>query len=99
MKIFCIIKNGIVNTVSSHPISENGALSTVFEVDPADFDLVATGKSEFILKNDKLELVEKKYDEAYKAIEASKKRKMELLSKIVNGSANKEEQEEFANLI
>lgn len=94
-------------TRSSLPIQETGAESYIFEVDEADKKAVEEGEKDWEITGGKLKTKpsnRKAEQEAAKLAvsgvgNAKKARKLELISKVTEGKATKEEQEEFANLL
>ena len=101
------IKNGDQIIYSNWPISENGQISTPFEVSEEDLAKVQTGDWKFNLEGETLTVVEDVEGKARREAEkqaqidaelAKKARKKELMKKVVTGEATDEEQEEFLNL-
>jgi hypothetical protein len=94
-------------TRANYPIRENGIDSKPFEVSDEDLKKVEEGTHDFDIVKDKLVLVESNRKQQAEAIElqkqteieAAKARKIELIQKVTEGKATKEEQEEFANLL
>jgi hypothetical protein len=105
MQIHYIKSNG---TVSNWPILENGETSIPFEISEEDYALSQTQDWKFELQGEELKVVEDVEGKARRAkeeLDAKKAKsdalahKLSLISKISAGTATKEEQEEFANLI
>lgn len=109
MKLY-ITKSDTI-TVSKHPFIENNTSSIEFESNEEDYNNFVDGVLDFDIVDDKVitkssirkqELLDsiKKAEEEIKTKKQEEiVKKLELISKISNGTATLEEQEEFANLI
>ena len=107
MKLYIILHQDGTSTFSSQPIIENEVEGVPLEIDQTDLDSILEGTKEFEVKSGKVKLIpsnkkalrqEAELQEKAKQ-EASKFYKKELILKVIEGTATKDEVEKFAELL